>query len=578
MSSPFEDKILTVFDRIAPLSKHGEPVRALACTYVFGAALVLIGEVNAVAPLLTMCFLVAYTFMNFSCFVLTYVRSPGFRPAGRDISKLGSLKQYSAPDLLMFLLLFKAVNSSSKEQIEFAHVPCNTALEKNAALENVNAVTGMSRRRWRFWYMCTGLLGSCVCLSIMIIVSQLWAIVVLLSSFSFVPVHQLEIGASWVGQCFGWHSLSVGFELPDPTWREWASCSKLASTSPRVVQDPSLGRVERNQAPWHFTLLLLPPKRQWFRSSCLRPGVWQQGWTCNAQSQYWEGRHQEHHERGKHPWLCRMCGSAQLVWGSELHHSVEWHRRFGAQHDLGELASQVEDPQQKGNGVFECGDNCPCFGEVCLGSERASGYADWQSGWDNRCMVDDSWWRFYDPPVLVASAAPDVEELPNSNLHNHRRSVRGTCQECRKVASRNTSESTFVWCRCGGGDCGWWNDTALHLRLVPAIGPATQIRPAATWCPGCECWRDSAWDRRPLQDGGRESVQWLHVSAWLDWQSGGVSKGRSCWTSCRLRFEEGFRWPGRSCQWFEEGVRWPDRSHHWPKDGGGPSYIHGLQR
>lgn len=117
------DKILTIFDRIAPLSKHGEPVRALACTYIFGAALVLIGEVNAVAPLLTMCFLVAYTFMNFSCFVLTYVRSPGFRPSG------------------------------------------------------------MSRRRWRIWYMCTGLLGSLVCLSIMIIVSQLWALVALVTSF-----------------------------------------------------------------------------------------------------------------------------------------------------------------------------------------------------------------------------------------------------------------------------------------------------------------------------------------------------------------------------------------------------------
>ena len=83
-----QDKILTVFDRIAPLSKHGEPVRALFCTYVFGGALVLIGEVNAVAPLLTMCFLVAYTFMNFSCFVLTYVRSPGFRPAGQVRSPL----------------------------------------------------------------------------------------------------------------------------------------------------------------------------------------------------------------------------------------------------------------------------------------------------------------------------------------------------------------------------------------------------------------------------------------------------------------------------------------------------------
>ena len=31
----FQDKILTIFDRIAPLSKHGEPVRALACTYIF---------------------------------------------------------------------------------------------------------------------------------------------------------------------------------------------------------------------------------------------------------------------------------------------------------------------------------------------------------------------------------------------------------------------------------------------------------------------------------------------------------------------------------------------------------------
>ncbi|CAE7783141.1 CCC2 [Symbiodinium sp. CCMP2592] len=117
------DKILGVFDRIAPLSKHGEPVRALFCTYIFGALLVLIGEVNAVAPLLTMCFLVAYTFMNFSCFVLTWVRSPGFRPAG------------------------------------------------------------MSRKRWRCWYMFTGLLGSIVCLSIMVIVSQYWAVGVLFVSF-----------------------------------------------------------------------------------------------------------------------------------------------------------------------------------------------------------------------------------------------------------------------------------------------------------------------------------------------------------------------------------------------------------
>ena len=35
-----------------------------------------------VAPLLTMCFLVAYAFMTISCFTLTWLRSPAWRPAG----------------------------------------------------------------------------------------------------------------------------------------------------------------------------------------------------------------------------------------------------------------------------------------------------------------------------------------------------------------------------------------------------------------------------------------------------------------------------------------------------------------
>ena len=37
---------------------------------------------NMVAPLLTMCFLVAYAFMTISCFTLTWLRSPAWRPAG----------------------------------------------------------------------------------------------------------------------------------------------------------------------------------------------------------------------------------------------------------------------------------------------------------------------------------------------------------------------------------------------------------------------------------------------------------------------------------------------------------------
>jgi len=119
LQSIARDQILSVLDRVAPLSAKGEPAKALLGTYCFAGLLVLIGEVNAVAPLLTMCFLVAYAFMNFSCFVLTYVRSPGFRPSG------------------------------------------------------------MNRKRWRFWYMGTGFLGSIICISIMLIVNHWWALAAL---------------------------------------------------------------------------------------------------------------------------------------------------------------------------------------------------------------------------------------------------------------------------------------------------------------------------------------------------------------------------------------------------------------
>jgi len=120
LQSIARDHILTSLEKLAPLSKKGEPVRALFGTYVFAGLLVLLGEVNAVAPMLSMCFLVAYAFMNFSCAVLTYVRSPGFRPSG------------------------------------------------------------MGRKRWRMWYMCTGVCGSVVCVSIMLIINPFWAAGVLL--------------------------------------------------------------------------------------------------------------------------------------------------------------------------------------------------------------------------------------------------------------------------------------------------------------------------------------------------------------------------------------------------------------
>eukprot|EP00929_Paragymnodinium_shiwhaense_P023718 TRINITY_DN14788_c0_g1_i3.p1 TRINITY_DN14788_c0_g1~~TRINITY_DN14788_c0_g1_i3.p1 ORF type:complete len:727 (+),score=88.88 TRINITY_DN14788_c0_g1_i3:1489-3669(+) len=75
-----KDRILRVLSPLAPLSRQGEPARALLCTYLVAALLVLIGDLDIVAPLLTTCFLVTYAIMNCSCFALTWLKSPAWRP------------------------------------------------------------------------------------------------------------------------------------------------------------------------------------------------------------------------------------------------------------------------------------------------------------------------------------------------------------------------------------------------------------------------------------------------------------------------------------------------------------------
>lgn len=79
-----QDRLLNVLEPLEVLSSRGEPARALLFTYLIAACLVLIGDLELVAPLLTMCFLVAYAFMNCSCFALTWLKSPTWRPSWID--------------------------------------------------------------------------------------------------------------------------------------------------------------------------------------------------------------------------------------------------------------------------------------------------------------------------------------------------------------------------------------------------------------------------------------------------------------------------------------------------------------
>ena len=68
-----------------PNNTQGEPRRALVFTYLFGGCFVLLGSLDVVAPLLSMCFLLCYASMNITCFVLDIlkVRAPRPRPRPR---------------------------------------------------------------------------------------------------------------------------------------------------------------------------------------------------------------------------------------------------------------------------------------------------------------------------------------------------------------------------------------------------------------------------------------------------------------------------------------------------------------
>lgn len=71
--------------------KSNEPRRAYILTYFIAVSCILIGQLNAIAPIISNFFLAAYTIINFSCFHASFSKSPGFRPAFRYYNKWTSL-------------------------------------------------------------------------------------------------------------------------------------------------------------------------------------------------------------------------------------------------------------------------------------------------------------------------------------------------------------------------------------------------------------------------------------------------------------------------------------------------------
>ena len=74
---------------IEPLAQHGGDApsggggsgnRALLCTYLVSNLCILIGDLEAITPIITMFFLLCYMGINISCFVLTRLEQTSFRP------------------------------------------------------------------------------------------------------------------------------------------------------------------------------------------------------------------------------------------------------------------------------------------------------------------------------------------------------------------------------------------------------------------------------------------------------------------------------------------------------------------
>lgn len=84
---------LDFFGVISP--KNGEPRRALLAVWVISQAGILIGELNILAPIITMAFLATYGLLNYSAFYEAATRNPSYRPTFRfthwSISLLGAL-------------------------------------------------------------------------------------------------------------------------------------------------------------------------------------------------------------------------------------------------------------------------------------------------------------------------------------------------------------------------------------------------------------------------------------------------------------------------------------------------------
>nr|CAD7597749.1 unnamed protein product [Timema genevievae] len=84
--------------------KNNEPVRGYVLTFFIAISFILIGELDAIAPLISNFFLAAYALINFSTFHSSLAKSPGWRPKFRYYNMWLSLIGAALCVAVMFLI------------------------------------------------------------------------------------------------------------------------------------------------------------------------------------------------------------------------------------------------------------------------------------------------------------------------------------------------------------------------------------------------------------------------------------------------------------------------------------------
>ncbi|RWS05065.1 solute carrier family 12 member 4-like protein, partial [Dinothrombium tinctorium] len=75
-----KDGIIPFLNPFAVIDSRGEPVRALFLTLLIAWCAILIGNLDFIAPILTMFFLMCYMFVNLACTLQSLLRTPNWRP------------------------------------------------------------------------------------------------------------------------------------------------------------------------------------------------------------------------------------------------------------------------------------------------------------------------------------------------------------------------------------------------------------------------------------------------------------------------------------------------------------------